>query len=429
MGELYRSWSLGGTGLLITGNIQVDRRYMERPGNVAIDGTQTDEQLSRLRAFAKAGTTAGNHCWAQIGHAGRQCDVKVNKIGVGPSAIQSNNLGGYRSLMPSWAPKELTVTEIDDVVHRFAFAAMICKASGFTGVQIHAAHGFLLSSFLNPSANRRTDQYGGSLENRVRLLLSVVKEVRGVVGEDFPVGVKLNSSDFQKGSFSHEDAMEVARLLDATGVDLLEISGGNFENPALLGGENVMNSTHVREAYFLDYAKGIQKHVSRMVLCLTGGMRSRVVMENVIRESSIQVIGVGRPLCAMPDATKRIFSRELDGFPRYENDLDLPLALRFLKLFQIGKIIRTSAIQMWYYRNEILLGQAMQSDCSGTQYGVLSSYFFLDRWDQNQAKRLKNLDCEGTVHNATRSKMWLYVTICIVCLVGAVLLLVQITCK
>jgi len=245
--RLYRAWSEGGTGLLLTGNVQIDRRYMERPGNVAIDGKQDEEQLKRLRDLASAATSAGNHCWVQIGHAGRQQDIQIEKHGVAPSAINYGGGAGYGALLkPSYEPRELSTDEVQVLPQRFADAALVCKEVGFTGVQLHSAHGYLLSSFLNPNANQRMDKYGGPLENRARLLIETIRAVRKAVGPAFPVSVKMNSSDFQKGGFTHDDAMEVAAMLDGEGIDLLEISGGNYENPVLLTGENWIQRPFVR---------------------------------------------------------------------------------------------------------------------------------------------------------------------------------------
>jgi len=224
--RLYRRWAEGGAGMLLTGNVQVDRRYLERPGNVAIDGEQSNEAIAALREYAKAGTANDTHLWMQISHAGRQTPALVNKEPVGPSDKALEMPGSQFG-----KPRALTGTEIEDVIRRFAHTATIARDTGFTGVQIHGAHGYLVSEFLSPDVNTRTDEWGGSLENRARLLLETVRAVRRAVGDDFPVSVKLNSADFQRGGFSHEDAVRVAAWLDAEKLDLLEVSGGTYEQP------------------------------------------------------------------------------------------------------------------------------------------------------------------------------------------------------
>jgi len=210
--RLYRLWSEGGAGLLVTGNVQIDRRVLERPGNVAIDvtdpGTTSPEARRRLSAWARAGTEAGNQLWMQISHAGRQSPRYVTSEPLGPSAVQLEILGNYAR------PRALEEREIIDFIDRFARVASIARETGFTGVQIHGAHGYLISSFLSPVTNRRRDAWGGSLENRARLLLETVRAVRRAVGDDFPVGIKLNSDDFRKGGFSNEECVDVVRWLN-----------------------------------------------------------------------------------------------------------------------------------------------------------------------------------------------------------------------
>ena len=259
---IYRRWAEGGAGMLLTGNLMVDRRYLERPGNVAIDGPQTDEQLDRLRRWSGAVREAGADIWMQLSHAGRQTPKIVATEPVAPSAVALGLPGGTFA-----KPRALSSAEIENVIERFAHAASVAKQTGFTGVQIHAAHGYLISEFLNPLVNQRDDDWGGNLENRARLLMRVISEVRAQVGSGYAVSVKLNSSDFQKGGFSPEESLQVARWLNDAGVDLLEISGGSYEQPAMMDIEGMearyeetkRTSTLAREAYFLTYAEEIRK--------------------------------------------------------------------------------------------------------------------------------------------------------------------------
>ena len=183
--QLYRRWSEGGAGLSITGNVMVDRRYLERPGNVAIDLSYPSSvdalARRRLREWAEAGTVAGNHLWMQISHAGRQTPRYVASRPVGASDVRLDLLGNYAR------PRALSEREILDIVRGFAQAAAIARECGFTGVQVHAAHGYLISSFLSPVTNRRTGAWGGSLPNRARLLLETVTAVRRAVGDEVVV--------------------------------------------------------------------------------------------------------------------------------------------------------------------------------------------------------------------------------------------------
>ncbi|MEH6909380.1 MAG: NADH:flavin oxidoreductase/NADH oxidase family protein [Oceanicoccus sp.] len=322
---LYSRWARGGSGILLTGNVQVDHRYLERPGNVVIEGEQSAAQLAALRAWAEAGTAEGTHLWMQISHAGRQTPESVAAIPVGPSEVQLQ--------MPGAAfgkPRALSGEEIVDVIARFAHVAKVAQDTGFTGVQVHAAHGYLISEFLSPDVNLRDDEWGGSLENRARLLLEIIRAIRKAVGPVFPISVKLNSADFQKGGFSHADSIQVAQWLNDEGLDLLELSGGTYEQPKLVGLDNLTNnpelaetrkeSTIAREAYFLEYAGAIRA-VTTMPLLVTGGFRSRSGMDAALVGNACDMIGIGRPLCADPDTSKKLLSGEIEQASAYEKTL------------------------------------------------------------------------------------------------------------
>jgi 2,4-dienoyl-CoA reductase-like NADH-dependent reductase (Old Yellow Enzyme family) len=362
---LYRTWSTGGAGLLLTGNVQVDRTDLERPGNVAIDisepRTVSREARKRLAAWARAGTLAGNHLWMQIAHAGRQSPCYVTRRPSAPSAVRLELLGNYAP------PRALDEEEIVDLIGRFAAAADIARSTGFTGVQVHGARGYLVSSFLSPITNRRTDAWGGSLENRARFLLEVVRAVRRSVGRDFPVAVKLNSDDFRKGGFSHSESLEVARWLDREAIDLLEISGGTYEQPRLLGIEGraeeavaVRPSTRAREAYFLDYAAAIRK-VTRVPLMVTGGFRNRVAMEAALAgpvdgtpqpaRGDCDLIGLGRPLCWQPDFPRQLLAREVEGIEPVEGRLKFARRgwLSPMSPLLPARILNAFAAQAWFY--------------------------------------------------------------------------------
>ncbi|WP_370153011.1 MULTISPECIES: NADH:flavin oxidoreductase/NADH oxidase family protein [Pseudomonadota] len=383
---LYRRWSEGGAGLLITGNVQIDRRVLERPGNVAIDG---NGGIERLKAWAQAGTVGGNHLWMQISHAGRQSPRYIAREPMGPSAVQLDMLGNYAK------PRELREDEILDFIQRFAHAARTARETGFTGVQIHAAHGYLLSSFLSPVTNVRSDAWGGSIENRARFLVETVRATRAAVGDDFAVGIKLNSDDFRKGGFSNEDCLRVVEMLNAEKVDLLEISGGTYEQPRLLGfsgrddsaAEPQRQSTKQREAYFLDYAERIRA-VARMPLMVTGGFRTRSGMEEALSGGHCDIIGLGRPLCTDTDFPKRLLAREVDEAPRYEKTLKLGKA-RWLSgaspLFFI-KLINVLGQQGWYYQQLFRLADGLAPDLDR---GVARSFFAYLADEQTVAARMR----------------------------------------
>lgn len=362
--RLYGLWSDGGAGMLLSGNIQVDRDHLERPGNVVIDAKPNAAMRKSLASWAKAGTRNGNHFWAQISHAGRQTQKIVNPHPKAPSSIKLGLPGGQFG-----EPVALTKPEIKQIVRRFGVCAAAVQEAGFTGVQVHAAHGYLLSQFLSPRSNHRDDEYGGDLANRARMLLDVIASVRKAVGPDFPVAVKLNSADFQKGGFDFADSLEVVPWLEKASVDLIEISGGTYEQPKLLGvagmeeeeKQEVKESTMIREAYFVDFALAMQEKVS-IPLMVTGGFRQRRVMEQALETGSADLIGLGRPMCVMADAPNQLLAG-LDELPRYEDNLSLfPSWLSFLSSFKPLRALATFAVQFWFYGQIYAIGHRGKAD-------------------------------------------------------------------
>lgn len=357
--RLYAIWSDGGAGLHISGNIHIDANHLERPGNVFIHDRPDAEMMAALQAWTKAGTRAGNHFWAQISHAGRQTMRSVNPHPKAPSAVKLGLPGGQFGM-----PVALTEDEILNLIGRFGQAALHCKNGGFTGVQIHAAHGYLISQFLSPRSNQRSDRWGGSLENRARFLMFTINTVRTLVGPDFPISVKLNSADFQRGGFAFEDSLQVARWLQDAGVDLIEISGGTYEQPKLLGiegmeaeeAQDVAQTTLAREAYFVDFAKAMKNELS-IPLMVTGGFRSASAMEQALRSGAADVIGLARPLCVLPEAPRRLLGG-MAMLPKVENQLKLlPEYLSGLRKFKMVRGIEGFAVQYWFYAQIYALGQ------------------------------------------------------------------------
>ena len=355
---LYRGWSDAGFGLLISGNILVDGDHLERPGNVIID-RECPAQARALRAWTACATRDGAHFWAQLSHSGRQTPKAVNPHPLSVSDLQIGLAGGLFG-----KPQAMTVGEIQAVVEKFATAAGVCKAVGFTGVQIHAAHGYLLGSFLTPDVNNRSDSWGGSLENRARLLLDVVAAVRKRVGRGFPVAVKLNSADFQRGGFDVRDSLIVGKWLEAAGVDLLEISGGTYESPAMLGGADAnpdcaparKASTAAREAYFIEFARSLRQEL-RMPIMLTGGLRSRAGMSAALEEG-VDVLGVARPVCIDQQCVKALLAGKIGRLECWEERLR-----REKGLFSsnspfplIGVLARFAGI-FWFYAQVYRLGK------------------------------------------------------------------------
>lgn len=293
--KLYENWSSGGCGLLISGNVMIDSTALGEPNNVVVEKGTTN--LDALKHWAKAGTQNGTHLWMQLNHPGKQSPKFLSKQPVAPSAIPfSAPLSNMFN-----CPRELSESEILDIISRFSFGAKTAQEAGFTGVQIHGAHGYLVSQFLSPRHNARTDRWGGSLENRMRFLVMIYQGIRSAVGPNFPVSLKLNSADFQKGGFTEEESIEVVTKMSSLGVDLIEISGGSYESPQMMTNTKSQKkeTTSKREAYFLDYCERVRK-VVKTPLMLTGGFRSLAGMEHALEVKACDMIGLARSVALSP---------------------------------------------------------------------------------------------------------------------------------
>lgn len=303
--RLYQRWAEGGLGLSITGNVMVDRRHIGEPNNVVVDD---ERDLDKLRQWAQAGKTIGGQIWMQLNHPGKQIPKMLSKESLAPSAIP------FRKDMQAifGTPREMTEQEIQDTIQRYATTAAIAKKAGFDGVQIHGAHGYLVSQFLSPHHNQRGDQWGGSIENRMRFVIEIYRAIRAATSSDFNIGIKMNSADFQRGGFDEEDAVTVATALAEIGIDLIEVSGGTYEAPAMAKGhsikkDTIKESTRQREAYFLEFAEKLRANVNVPIM-VTGGFRSCEGMAAAIDSGACDLIGLGRPLCVEPELANHILS-------------------------------------------------------------------------------------------------------------------------
>lgn len=315
---LYERWGKGGAGMLLTGNVMVDYRHLGSPGQLVIED---ERDLAALTEMATRAQANGSRLVMQLNHPGRQSPDAINASPVAPSAV-TVEIGGRKN-SGYGEPRALSVDEIQDIIQRFATAARVAKQAGFAGVEIHGAHGYLVSQFLSPISNVRTDEWGGSLENRMRFCLGVVQAIRAEVGKEFTVGIKLNSADFQRGGFTEEESMHVVKTLSEIGMDFIEISGGTYEATAMMGTDKgdaqagdaagsappVKESTREREAYFLEYARKVRELV-KVPLLLTGGFRSRAALESAIGEGHIDLAGMGRPYAEDPDIARQFLNGE-----------------------------------------------------------------------------------------------------------------------
>jgi 2,4-dienoyl-CoA reductase-like NADH-dependent reductase (Old Yellow Enzyme family) len=294
--RLYQAWAEGEPGLILTGNVMIDRRAMTGPGGVVLED---ERHLDAFRRWATIGRAKGAQFWVQLNHPGRQTMANLGQQALAPSAVPLD-LGGFSKMFAQ--PKAMTEENIQDVITRFATSARLAEKAGFSGAQVHAAHGYLLSQFLSPLSNQRTDRWGGCVENRARLLLEVIKAVRAAVSADFCVAVKLNSADFQRGGFDAADARAVVELLNPLAIDLLELSGGSYEAPAMQG-EARDGRTLAREAYFIEMASDLAQ-VARMPVMVTGGIRRLPIVQQVL-DSGIAMAGIATALTLEPHLIKQ----------------------------------------------------------------------------------------------------------------------------
>ena len=304
--EVYKKWAQSGAGLLITGNIMIDSKAIGEPRNVVVENRKNFEIL---KEWAESVNGTDTHLWAQINHPGRQAMEPINRDLKAPSAVPLKS--GGRKDGSKKIPIALNESQILAIIEAFGNTAIILKDAGFSGVQIHGAHGYLVSQFLSPYSNIRSDKWGGSLENRARFVIEVYRKIRARVGKSFPIGIKLNSADFQKGGFSEEESMEVVKILSKEGIDLIEISGGTYEAPAMMGKRK--KSTIKREVYFMDYIEKARK-ITTTPLMLTGGFRTTSIMKDAIASNQLDIIGIARPFTVYPNIGNEIFNKSRINF-------------------------------------------------------------------------------------------------------------------
>ena len=291
---LYKRWAEGGTGLIITGNIMVDPKGTAEPGNIVFD---KNSNMEILKDWAKQGQQHGARVMVQLNHPGKQVPKTIAKETVAPSTIPLGN--GLNKLFST--PRALTTSEVEELVQKFVTSAKVAKEAGFSGVQIHAAHGYLISQFLSPHDNRRTDKYGDSLENRMRFLKEIYLGMREELGKDFTIGIKINSTDFKEDGLTEEDSLKTIIELANLGLDFVEISGGTYERPAMMGA----TSKSTNQVFFAEYSKKLKQKIEIPVV-VTGGIRSINAMNTLLNDNTTDFIGIARPLTIDPNIPNKI---------------------------------------------------------------------------------------------------------------------------
>jgi 2,4-dienoyl-CoA reductase-like NADH-dependent reductase (Old Yellow Enzyme family) len=301
--RLYERWAQGGVALSLIGEVQMDARYPEKPGNLVL---HAGSDQAALRSLTRRAVVDGAHLWAQLGHAGALSHLPVSEP-KGPSAL---DLEGLRCA-------GLSVEEVQALPGMFASAAVRAQAAGFSGVQIHAGHGFLLSQFLSPLFNHRSDAYGGSIEARCRVVIDIISHVRSAVGPSFPIGIRINSTDQLEGGLTEADALEVVRMLDRTSVDLIDLSGGTY-----FPGAKASSDSAGHGPYFLDFARRA-KQVTKVPVMTTGGFKTRIQAADAVASGAVDMVGIARALVLDSNLASTWLSEQaLDPvFPRFESTL------------------------------------------------------------------------------------------------------------
>ena len=338
--NLYSAWAKGGSGLIVTGNVMVDRTYLEAPGNLVLDDTHSFNAYKELASKVKS---FGASIWMQLNHPGPQSPRSLTPIPVAPSPVPARKPEFFCT------PRALSAAEIDEIVEQFAFTALAAKKAGFDGVQVHASYGYLLSSFLSPRTNQRSDQWGGSLENRVRLLRTVVRAIRESTGPDFALGVRINVSDYLPKGFTMAEAIETIQWLENDTVDLVDLSGGSYDR-SISFERKYRHPT--REDLFSNISRRVKKSVS-MPITITGTLRTGSYINSIIEKGWVDAVGMARPLLCDVDFPAKL----TDGFmgrveePRYHLEFRNPMERIVKEIF-------------WYYEQiyRLSIGSSVDID-------------------------------------------------------------------
>lgn len=301
--RLYERWAQGGVALSLIGEVQGTPHYPEKPGNLVLN---PNSDIEALQDLARRGSINGAHLWPQLGHAGALSYLPISQP-KGPSALDLAEL----------KCEGMSIEDIEALPAMYANAAMIAKDAGFGGVQIHAGHGFLLSQFLSPLFNRRTDGYGGSIEGRFRVVYEVIEAVREAVGDAFPIGVKINSTDQLEGGLTEEDAMGMIGIIDQTSIDLIDISGGTY----FPGAPASSDSSSGSGPYFVSFAQRA-KQITTIPIMATGGFKTRQQAVDAIASGAVDMVSIGRGMALNPNLANDWLNIEGGDskFPRFDTN-------------------------------------------------------------------------------------------------------------
>ncbi|KAK6066815.1 NADH:flavin oxidoreductase/NADH oxidase [Seiridium cupressi] len=331
--RLYSQWGKGGYGMIITGQTDVDNKLcnMGCP-TIGLEDELTEPKFDEFKRVASAATAEGSLILAQISHVGRQLDTRVSSDTISASEQDLDDKLG----MTFAKTHEATKADIQRVIESFAHAAWFLDKAGFSGVQLHGAHGFLISSFLSRSTNHRIDEYGGSLENRMRLIIEIAAAIRNRVSPKFILGIKINSVEFEANGFTADEAKVLCQTLEQHHFDFVELTGGTCED---LGLVHTKTSTLKREAFFLEFAESIVPVLKNTKCYITGGIRTAPAMVEILQV--VDGIGLGRPAAQEPNFPSSILSGKIGSAAKpisaIEHNQHVSLACAGGQILQLSK--------------------------------------------------------------------------------------------
>ncbi|KAF7911885.1 uncharacterized protein EAE98_011828 [Botrytis deweyae] len=332
--NVYKRWGEGEYGQILTGNVMIEYDHLEAMGNpiIPLEAPFEGERFERFAAMAKAGKAHGSLMVAQVSHPGRQVENRVqpNPISASDVQLEGNAMGlSYNK------PRPATQEDIDSIIDKFAHAAEYLEKAGFDGIQLHGAHGYLLAQFLSKTTNKRTDKYGGSLENRFRIIQEIADEIHKRVKPDFIVGIKMNSVEFQEDGFTPEDAKAACQALEGARFDYVELSGGTYQETAFV---HKRESTKKRENFFIEFAEEIVKPLTKTKAYVTGGFKTVGAMVSAL--DTVDGVGIGRPAAQEFRLPKDILEGRVTGVKKVavdENDFLFTNIAAGTQMRQVGK--------------------------------------------------------------------------------------------
>lgn len=334
--NVYKRWGEGGIGNILTGNIMFEYDHLEAMGNpiIPVDAPFEGERFESFKEMATQGKANGSLMIGQVSHPGRQVEERIQKNPISASDVHlDKEVMGLKFAKPRAA----TDADIARFIEGWAHAAEYLEKAGYHGIQLHGAHGYLLAQFLSETTNRRTDKYGGSLENRARLIVEIAQEVRRRTSPNFVLGIKMNSVEFQEKGFQPDEAKRLAAILEQNSFDFIELSGGTYERLAF-GSEHMRESSKKREAFFLDFADTIVPALSKTKVYVTGGFKTVGAMVHAL--NTVDGVGLARPVCQEPRLCADILAGRVTGAIKMQmddNDFGITNVAAGTQIRQMGK--------------------------------------------------------------------------------------------